>query len=312
MRGALLGAVALVFGICVAAAPNAKFLTVTLAPVYTPPQDACIDSVMHGGPGTNDPRTLTFNAVKPVDLLALAFGVEPYQILGLDRTGRDWNGTTLYRITAKLPDGTTKSEIGPMFQQMLADRFDLDAHRETTDRQFYELVSAENGVKMRYASLATRTTHSPLVPRWGCLAAIARNGRVRIDARSVGVPELTRNLMDLLGRPVLDKTGVSGKYDFNFEYPVEGLAGPLGMAELTRATRTGALGLNTALQEQLGLSLKEKTDSFDGVVIDRIDEVPAKLSKIVYCVLPTWPALAAQYPEVPRSSKITAPKESSH
>jgi hypothetical protein len=42
MRRALLGAVVLVFGICANAAPNAKFLTVTLAPVYTPPQDACM------------------------------------------------------------------------------------------------------------------------------------------------------------------------------------------------------------------------------------------------------------------------------
>jgi uncharacterized protein (TIGR03435 family) len=189
----------------------------------------------------------------------------------------------------------------------------LDAHRDPTERQLYELVAAENGVKMREASLGSRT-RSQLVPRSGCMAASARNGRVFLGARNVGIPDLTRNLMDLLGRPLVNKSGLTGKYDFNLEYSMEGLAGPLGMAELTRATRTGALGLNTALQEQLGLSLQERTDSFDAVVIDRIDEVPAKLSTIRYCVLPNLLNWADHpYPEVPQgSARITPPKESSH
>ena len=287
-----------------AAAAGTAYLTISMTPLYVAAENGCMDAVMRGGPGTHDPRTLIFPAMRPIDLLAMAYGVDPSQILGLDRSGPDWDGTRLYKMTAKLPSGTTKEEIAPIFQQMLATRFDLEAHRETLALRVYEARVAESGPKIQAAlwrdgrvNIVTRNDANSPQPLSGCLATNALNGHMQEAARDMGVRYLTGLLSGLLGRPVLDKTKLTGKYTFDFGYSMEGLAGPLGMAERRSATDSGATGLIAALQAQLGLSLVEKTVPFDAVIVDHIDEVPANFCTfkhaVVYCLLPLLPRTTA-------------------
>jgi uncharacterized protein (TIGR03435 family) len=75
---------------------------------------------------------------------------------------------------------------------------------------------------------------------------------------------------------VLNKTGLTGKYDFTFEYSREGLAGPEGGGGLTRPTDDGVLRLVRDVREQLGLILRENSAPVDVVVIDHIDEMPTE------------------------------------
>jgi uncharacterized protein (TIGR03435 family) len=284
-----------------------------MTPLYLAAENGCMDAMMRGGPGTHDPRTLTFPAMRPIDLLALAYGVDPTQILGLDRSGPDWDGTRLYKVTAALPSGTTKEEIAPIFQQMLATRFDLEAHRETLPLKVYEASVAGSAPKIQEAlwrggrvNIVPRNDVGSPQPSSGCLTTNALNGQMQVGARDMGVRYLTGLLSGLLGRPVLDRTALPGKYTFDFRYPLEGLAGPLGMAERRSATDSGATGLIAAVQTQLGLSLVEKTIPFDAVIVDHIDEVPANFCTfnhaVQYCMLPLLPRTAAVLSKGPDSA----------
>ena len=90
-----------------------------------------------------------------------------------------------------------------------------------------------------------------------------------------GMPmlELARSLSPMVGRIVIDKTGLKGRYDFQMTYATEGRgfgAGPAGADAQTVDPNTPSLF--TALQEQLGLKLESERGSVDVVVIDRVEQ----------------------------------------
>jgi uncharacterized protein (TIGR03435 family) len=314
MRGVVLGVFVLVFGGSATSGqlPTAqpKFQTASVRSVpWFPHVGGCGDSgpPMRGGPGTQTPRTLTFPAARPIDLLAAAYGIEDAvnQISGLGRYSFAWND--LYRVVATVPRGTTNEQIGPMLQNLLAERFHLVAHRETRNLQIYELVVGESGLKMKKGGTTTAPAHArrgsitmdkegfpQLGP--GCSGMAGGGtivgGRMRVGARNLDLGDFIGTLADLLARPVLNKTGLTGRYDFNFEYSGEGLAGPQGLAEVeahrrlglaasgqqlvTSAAAESALRLAADIHEQLGLTLKEDMVPLDVVVIDYMDEMPTK------------------------------------
>jgi uncharacterized protein (TIGR03435 family) len=300
MRSATLATVVFVFGAGMTfgqhPAGQPAFQTASVKPTGFPqPRGKCGDSLdarlMRGGSGTATPTTVIFRAARPIDLLATAYGLEDSvnQIVGLNRFGFAWND--LYRVVATVSRGTTKDQVGPMLQNLLAERFHLVAHRETRNLKVYELVVGESPLKMKKGG----TTAAPANARRGYITlakdgfpqlgpgcsgmaggGIENSGRSRIGARNVDLADFIGGLEDWLARPVLNKTGLTGKYDFTFEYSREGLAGPVGGGGLTRPTDSGALRLAGDVQEQLGLILKENTVPVDVVVIDHIDEMPTE------------------------------------
>src|SRR5579872_3439003 len=72
---------------------------------------------MHGGPGTSDPGRITYWNTSLKDLLAKAYGVEPYQV-----SGPEWLGSSLFDVIATVPAGSTKDEVREMLRQLLAER----------------------------------------------------------------------------------------------------------------------------------------------------------------------------------------------
>jgi uncharacterized protein (TIGR03435 family) len=266
-----------------------SFQNVSISQVGTFP-DGCNLPDMIGGPGTLNPASLTIPAMRPMDLLAAAFGLKPEQILGLSRWGFAWNGTFIYKVVAKIPRGATKAQIGSMLQDMLVKRFHLVAHRETRQLDLYDLTIAPEGTKMTQSSLTT------LRPHWnscrgtldrngfpqpcpGCsgMAASGKDGIAYDGARAVKPEDLTRLLADLLGRPVRDKTGLTGRYDFGFQYAMENLAGPEGRGAgpaAVIATEAGAAHLIESVRTQLGLVLKANKAPLEVLVVDYMDETP--------------------------------------
>lgn len=246
-----------------------------------------------GGPGTTSPALLTIPAMRPIDLLGAAFGLEYKQILGLDRYGFAWNGTFIYKIVARVPRGSTKEQVGPMLQDTLFKRFHLTAHREARVRDLYDLTLGDQALKMTRSSRTGRRPQARSCigtldkngfprPCPGCseTASYGKDGIMFNGARDVEITDLAGLLADLLGRPVLNKTGLTGRYDFDFEYATDGLAGPEGMGPnagptvLVTATDAGASHLIAAVKTQLGLVLKANRASLDVLVVDHIDETP--------------------------------------
>jgi uncharacterized protein (TIGR03435 family) len=194
-------------------------------------------------------------------LLRFAYGLQDFQILG----GPNWIDSVKFTIEATPPgtiqvtyDRAGQSVVALMVQSLLANRFKLAAHRVTGEGSIYELVVNKDGPKLK---------DSPNNPA----------GQVRIASGELigtGAPMflLVGQLSRQLGRPVVDKTGLTGKYDFavnwtpDFDSPIgaQGVAG-------TTPINSDAPSIFTALQ-QLGLKLQSAKGPIDMLVIDHVEK----------------------------------------
>src|ERR1700742_170596 len=82
-------------------------------------------SKISGGPGTSDPETIVIVNQGISRLIVFGYGVDFDQIFG-----PDWIDSESYNVTAKVPPGTTKEQVKLMWQNLLAERFQLKAHIE--------------------------------------------------------------------------------------------------------------------------------------------------------------------------------------
>ena len=193
-----------------------------------------------------------------------------YQVDGLQIAGApDWVRTERYDVQANVDSSTADELRGlsekqrgtkqqPMILELLADHFKLEAHRETRELPVYELVVAGSGPKLQQ----TKSGEAPLI-RFG-------KGLIAGHAAPIGPttndrPSLVRMLSSSLQRPVLDKTGLEGLYDFSLEWIPSGGQG---------ADQDGP-SISAAVQEQLGLKLLQsngQTAPVQVLVIDHAEK----------------------------------------
>lgn len=179
-------------------------------------------------------------------LISLAFGVDSNQVDG--KFG--WLDSAYYDVQAKPPTdhGLTYEELRPFLQNLLATRFHLVAHRETRYVSGYWLVVAKGGPKLTAAKEAS--TGGYILP----------NG---IRNPGASMMTLASTLALPAGKPVIDKTGITGTYDIDLKYAPEGSAD----SELP--------SMFSAIQEQLGLKLDpQKHVPITVLVVDDVDKVP--------------------------------------
>jgi len=227
-----------------------------------------------GGPGGKDPGRYTFGRANLLDLILIAYRVEVFQVsskLPLDRDEFD--------LTAGVPARSTREEFRVMMRNLLAERFHLSLHMESREFPAFEMVLAKGGTKLGTV-VATRVASGDDFPGLapGTPGLIARNSTIRghmltqIRGQQQRVSRLAEFLRTAEPRPVLDKTGLTGTYDFALEFSTElpnGVAGAV-------SEPGGAPDLNTALREQLGLQLVAKKLPFDVVVIESFDRLPTE------------------------------------
>jgi len=222
-----------------------------------------------------------------------ALGSPVDRIFGLP----DWVNTELYTITAKAPDDPPPAAIATnvMLANLLRDRFHLATHRETRQLPVYDLVFARTdkrfgpGLKLAspecQAALAARleavqrggAVPGPLVgPNDACNSARINPGIVGFN----GVPMsmIAQVLTQSVGRPVIDKTGLTGYFDYTLQWapqpgsvmPFQPAGGP-PVAPPPAADPDGP-NLFTAVQEQLGLKLESSRGPVEVIVIDRLEK----------------------------------------
>jgi uncharacterized protein (TIGR03435 family) len=180
----------------------------------------------------------------------------------------DWTNVERFDIQARPPDGASGVEqMRPMLQALLADRFKMVARIEKREVQSYALVKARADGRLG-PTLKPSTTEcvgprgekTPLAIQCGVQAGVV--GGVRL----VGVPmaQLAPLVSLVVGRPVVDRTGLAGNYDLELKFSGEPVAGG-------SSPDPTAPSIFTALQEQLGLKLDAEREIVDVLVIDRID-----------------------------------------
>jgi uncharacterized protein (TIGR03435 family) len=196
-----------------------------------------------------------------------AFGIPGPRIVG----GPKWLESAHFDIVAKLDPATIAQlkllppQQGPqqmqsMFQQLLADRFQLKTHWETRELPVYALVVAN--------AKAGPTLTPAKDPAHG--GTSAGNGQLQaVSATLAEIAEvMTQEASGELGRVVIDKTGIEGKYDIRLKWTPDNAPAPL----LNGAPDPNAPpSIFTAIQEQLGLKLESAKGPVQVLVIDRAE-----------------------------------------
>jgi uncharacterized protein (TIGR03435 family) len=230
-------------------------------------------------------------------IILVAFGLENIQLVNAP----DWTVTERFAIEARTADAIPTDTIRLMLRSMLTDRFGFVAHLERREVPMFALTMARSdrrpGPKLRLSGPecapfrppegvppppppppppaantapirivlprdqpARRRCGSMLAPGW-------------FAARSITMQELASPLTQLMRRPVVDETGLTGEFDLDVLFQPEGLAGTL--VGPPPAAVSDAPGLTTALQDELGLRLESRRGPLDVLVVDEVERPSA-------------------------------------
>ncbi|HEY4762992.1 MAG TPA: M56 and DUF3738 domain-containing protein [Candidatus Sulfotelmatobacter sp.] len=220
-------------------------------------------------------------------LIENAYDVRYFQITGAP----SWFKSEKYDIEAKM-DGSLAEELRKirdnqreaqtrrMLQELLADRFQLKLHRDTKELPVYALVIATTGLKLHEATPGDTYPNGFKGPDGGGgagMMSMAGNGG---PVRGQGIPMayLVHFLSQQLGRIVVDKTGLTGKYDFTLQWaPDENQGPPSGPPGIDNAPPPDSSepSIFTAIQEQLGLKLESQKGPVEILVIDHAEKPSA-------------------------------------
>jgi uncharacterized protein (TIGR03435 family) len=199
-------------------------------------------------------------------ILAAAYNLTPRAVSG----GPAWIDSDRFDIVAEAPGQVrpTTDEQMSMLRKLLSERFSLTFHREPKEFSIYALTVAKNGPKLMEAAPVTSPEGSPP------LVFVLYPDGARLAARDATMAELAwvfqRSALD---RPVVDKTGLSGRYDFDLEWTPDEtqFAGnvPTGNPEPPKPD------LFTAMQQQLGLRLEATRGPIAALVVDQVERPSA-------------------------------------
>ena len=195
------------------------------------------------------------------DLIVFAYGVHAEQISGAPA----WVESDKFDITGK-PEGEGQpnpKQFKTMLQKLLADRFQLTFHSNKKQLTVYALTVKNNGPKLTLSEAA-----SP-IPN-----LIFRAGNWPV--RNATMEEFAGLLQAHLDRPVVDETGLKGRFDFQLQWtpdetPFASSGGP-GKPPKPPERTDSLPDLFTAIQQQLGLKLESTKAQVDVLVIDRVEK----------------------------------------
>lgn len=257
-----------------------------------------------GGPGTSDPTRFTCTNCAIPQLILIAYNIRPYQ---LNAPG-DLNSQR-FDIVAKIPEKSTKEDFRVMMQKLLAERFKLVIHRDTKEMPLFDLVIGKSGPKFKESPDQSDTVQDatgPIGPPKigkdgfpemapGRSGMLMMNGRARITAYKQTMEQLAGQLGNQAGRPVMNATGLTKKYDFTLTFAPENVGGPgpfgggpppgggsvaVAVAgpggERPPTDDTPLPTLAGALQEQLGLKLEGKKGPVEIIVVDKVEKTPTE------------------------------------
>jgi len=183
------------------------------------------------------------------NLISMAYGVPGFQISG----GPKWIDNDRFDIDARLTTSVATEATNPGLtredqqkaaeglRSLLAGRFQLVLHPETTEQPVFALIAAKGGPKLQESMESE--------------SFVRRMGPGSIKGQAVALRMLVVNLSNELNRPVIDKTGLTGKYSFELKWDTD----PEGTS------------IFAALQEQLGLRLEAQKGPVKVLVVDRAE-----------------------------------------
>jgi uncharacterized protein (TIGR03435 family) len=191
-------------------------------------------------------------------LIAAAYDLNPRTISG----GPGWVESAKYEIRAVTPGDTQPDHDAQMMmlRALLTERFHLTFHRQPKVFSIYEITVDKDGPTMA----ESLTPNDP--PN---VVSMVFSDRIAMPARNATMSDMARVMQRaILDRPVVDKTGLTGRYNFNLEWAVDETQ--FG-GEIPPPVETQYPPLLIAMRQQLGLVMKATKGPVETMVIDSAD-----------------------------------------
>jgi uncharacterized protein (TIGR03435 family) len=238
-----------------------------------------------------------FTAMSPKELIVIAYGVKPQQIVG-----PEWLGQLRFDVAATIPAGGTAEQMPLMLRALLAERFQMTMHRETKEFPVYVLGVAKSGLNIQPAKpLVPAETTGVEKPPAVNVTAIGSGagtavdlgggsslmfGNNRLEVRKMTMASFADVLTRFVDRAVLDQTGVTGEYDVVINIAPEdfmplmirsgvnaGVALPPQALRLLDGANTDPL---SGPLRDVGLTLESRKAPLEVIVVDAISKAPTE------------------------------------
>jgi uncharacterized protein (TIGR03435 family) len=193
--------------------------------------------------------TLTMRSVTVNSCIKWAYGVQDSQV-----SGPNLLTSERYDVAAKAASTIADDQLKLMLRALLAERFKLALHRQSKEMPGYALVVAKNGPKIHESQGEGKSN--------------LQLGRGTVVAQWTTMAQFADLISGPMQAPVLEMTGLKGKYDFSLDLSV--------YVEDPNRQRGQQLDMVSilikALQEQVGLNLESRRALFDVLIVDHIEK----------------------------------------
>jgi uncharacterized protein (TIGR03435 family) len=267
------------------------FVLCTVALVAQTPPAFEVASVKPNKSGTTQanigmlPNGVNFVNLPLRAIIQFAYGVnQPSKLVGVP----DWAAMERYDIAARAAGPVTPDERRLMLQALLADRLKLVARLEKREVSILALMLARNDGKLgknlveskgciapgSAAAKEAAAGNAPAGPET-LLCGPKTGGGGRLILTGIPIQQFTALLGTMLSRTVVDKTGLTGRYDLDVTYTPEQPI-PAGVSFPGPAADPNGPSIYTAVREQLGLKLEPQKDQEEVLVIDHVERQPSE------------------------------------
>ena len=172
-----------------------------------------------------------------------------------------WLDGDRFDISARSTGPVTVDQLRVMLQALLMDRFKMEVHRQTKELQAYVLTVGKGGPKFHESDTPGESAIEP------------QKERMAISVLRTPIAQLTDMLSRLLQTPVVDSTGLTGRYDVTIDAGkyLEDLKPPAGggIPDVVSVLMRG-------IQEELGLKLESKKMPLELIIVDRAERTPVE------------------------------------
>ena len=307
----LVAAILLSAGSLLAQAPAFEVASIKPSEPITPAMVA--SGKLHAGMKI-DAKRVDIGNFGLLQLICKAYDVKLYQVSGPAWLKAVGMSTQRFDILANLPEGGTKEQVPQMLQTLLAERFKLVIHRESKDQAVYAMVIGKGGLKIKESeapapapdaaapnpavtgssSVSVNQTKGGAVVSDGAgrsqkMVPSADGKTMHFEISGTTMAELAEGLSPMADHPIVDMTGLTGKYSLTLDISMQelmniaraqGAAVPGGgegdaskPAEL--ASDPGGSSIFTTIQT-LGLKLESRKTPLSFVVVDSVEKMPTE------------------------------------
>ena len=205
------------------------------------------------------PGTVTMRNTSLKACIRWAWHVTDFQV-----SGPDWLDSQRYEIAGKATGPATEDQLRLMMQALLQERFKLAVHRQTKELSAYALVVGKNGPKVHES-----TTEGE--------SSIDINQRqLSVNVQRTPVSQLVEMMSNILRAPVIDMTGLTGRYDITLNVAKYAADMAAQGKSMDSAPADPLALISMILQEEFGLKLEARKMPLDLVIVDHAEKSPVE------------------------------------